>query len=153
MALGDIVRTMQPTPVVVWRKGSATPVAGDPVGFDASGDIIIAVDTTDGPLGMRTTASKTISAVIYYEILIVGIGVMKAGAAIVPNKFVAVLANSKITQATTTVNAAYTQAEIQRFWRVLGLYLGLESDFATNDYALSNAADTNLILVFVGRGL
>lgn len=150
MTVGDIVRTMQPTPVVIWRKGSATPTNGQPVGFDASGDIIIAINTTDGPLAMKTTLNKTVSGVIYYCILIFGVGVMVGGAAIVPNKFVSVNASSKIIASVTTVTTP-TAGEVSALWRNIGFYIGLESDFATNDFTLSNAADTNLILVFVGR--
>lgn len=157
MGLGDIVRTAQPTPVVVWRKKAAaytTPAAGDPTAFDSSGDMIIAVDTTDGPLCMLTTLNKTVSSVVYYQILIFGIGILKCGAsAIKPNLFVGVNSSSLVAPVTTTVSAGFTQAEIQRLWRVLGMYLGLEADVATNDYAVSDAASTNLIMVFVGRGL
>jgi len=156
MGLGDIVRTAQPTPVVVWRKKKAgeTIVAGNPASFDASGDCQTALDTHDGPLGMFTTLSETIGATTYYQILIFGVGIMKAGGAIKPNKFVSVSSASKIVATNTTVSGTYNQSEIQALWRVLGYYLGLESDFAnttTGDKAMSDAADTNNIAVFVGR--
>ena len=152
MGLGDIVRTTQPVPVIVWRKEAAaqTIVAGDAVGFDAAGDIISGVIATEGPIVMRTTLTKTVSSVAYFAILIFGCGVMKAGAAIQPNKYVKTDANSDVIEAVQTISAIYVQAEIQEFWRILGLYLGLEADFATNDFALSDAANTNLIVVFVG---
>jgi len=153
MAVGDIVKTTQPVPVQLWRtKASAdTSVAGSPVGFDSSGDIIIAVDTTDGPLGMLTTNTKEIATVDYFGVLIFGIGVMTAGGNITINKFVSVDSGSDVIATTTTVSTAFVQSEIQALWRVLGMYLGLEADPATDDYAMSDAVNTNLIMVFVGR--
>lgn len=153
MALGDIVKTTQPVPITVWRKlkSADTSVAGSPVAFDTSGDIFIAIDTSDGPLGMRTTSTVTHGAVIYYQVLIFGIGIMKAGGTVVINKFVSVNSSSKLVESTTAVATAFVQADIQRLWRVMGMYLGLEADPATNDYAMSNAATDELIMVFVGR--
>jgi len=153
MALGDIVRTMQPTPVVIYRKlkSGETPVAGDPVGFDSSGDILKAVNTTDGPLGMLSTHSETHSSVAYKQVLIWGVGIMKAGGTVVINKFVVVDSASKFAEATTAISTAFVQSEIQQFYRILGMYLGKEADPETNGYAWNNAAVNNLGMVFVGR--
>lgn len=151
MALGNIVKTQTPVPIVVWRKaGASVPAIGLGAAFDANGDVIQGINTTDGPLGIRTTESKTVSAVVYYQILIWGMIVSRAGAAISPNKFVSLNATQECIATVTTVTTP-TQGEVQALWRVMGMYMGLEADYATNDFAVVAAANTNLIVVFVGR--
>lgn len=151
-ALGDVVRTMTPIPIIVFNnKASAytTPAAGDPTGTDASGDLIIAVNTTDGPLMMLTNMTHVVSGTTYYGTLVWGIGVMQCGAsAIKPNKYVAVNSSSLVAPVTTTVNTAFVQGDIQILWRILGMFLSIDGD---NQFNPSDAASTNNILIFVGR--
>ena len=150
-SFGDIVRTGTPVPVIVYNNAASAysaPAAGDPVGYDSSGDLIIAVNTTDGPLGMLTNLSQTISSVVYYGVLMWGVGIMQCGAtAIKPNKFVSVNSSSLVTPTTTTVSTAFVQGDIQALWRVLGQYLYIDGD---NQFNPSDAASTNKIAVFVG---
>jgi len=152
MGLGDIVKTQTPVPIVVWRKaGASVPAIGLGAAFDTNGDVIQGINTTDGPLAVRSTESKTVSAVVYYQILIWGMIVCRAGGAISPNKFVSLAASQEIIATVTTASATYMQGEIQALWRVLGMLMGTEASYETNDFAVAAAANQSLIVVFVGR--
>src|SRR5436309_3736169 len=124
---GDVIRTGTPVPVITYKNAASAysaPATGDPVGFDSSGDLIIAVNTTDGPLGMLTNLTHAPSTTTYYGVLIWGIGIMQCGSsAIKPNKYVSVNSSSLVTSTTTTVNTAFVQGDIQALWRVLGIFL------------------------------
>ncbi len=160
MGLGAIVTTEAPAPVIIYRKLKAneTIAPGDPVSFDASGDIQKALDTHDGPI-MYALAGKDASTAMfndfggtkYYAVLKKGRVVSKAGGVIKPNKRCFINNASKVIQKTKqTIGSAYSQAEVQavqnEYWRDAGFYVKKESD---DDYAASDAAADDLIVVEV----
>lgn len=156
MALGDVKTTMQPTPIYVWRKkasGYASPTKGDPVSFDSAGDLVLGVDTADPGYGMLTGLTTLAGgSTTYYQVLIWGMAVMTMGGAVKPNKLVTIDSSSKLIQYVATLSATYVQAEQKLANRKFGTYICLESDLAaTGIFAASDAADTNLGVVFVGK--
>lgn len=146
MALGDIKSPVFKVDYVAKGTGTITP--GDIVAYDANGLVIPSTASTLGKHGILTNLTHVVGATTYYGVLTLGWGVCKAGGAIKPNAMVEADANQDAVSASTTITSGPTQAEVQRIIRKLGRYLRLESD---NQYAASDAANTNLIIVSVGE--
>lgn len=146
MAVGDIKGPVYD--IAYRKKGTGTIAAGDIVAYDSSGDVIPATASTLGKHGILSALTQVVGATTYYGVITKGLAVCTAGGAIKPNKFVEADANADAVEAITTISATYTQAQIQRIERILGKYLRLESD---NQYAASDAANTNAIIVNVGE--
>ena len=147
MGLGDIKSA--PFRVEYRAKGTGTIAAGDIVAYDTDGDVIPATASTLGKHGILTALTHVVSGTTYFGVLVSGLGVCLAGGAIKPNDFVESAADQDAVVASTTISTTVLQAEVQRRLRILGKYIRLESD---NQYAASDAADTNLIIVNVGEG-
>lgn len=147
MAVGDIKSA--PFRIEYRGKGAGTIAAGDIVAYDSNGLVIPATAATLGKHGILTALTHVVGATTYYGVLVSGLGVCTAGGAIKPNSFVESDANQDAVAASTTISATPTQAEIQRRLRILGKYIRLESD---NQYAATDAAATNAIIVNVGEG-
>ena len=152
MGLGDLVHTKQLVPDFLYRKatGGYTPVGGDPVYFvKTTGDIQKATSATDdGPVFIVSNLVHEVDGVKYYGVCITGYIVTTAGGIIHPGKRTAVNATSKFVEVVEAATAtAANNADI--IWKGGFLYVGLESD---NQYAQSNSADTNLIVVRIGGG-
>ena len=150
MALGDLVHTQQSVPDFLYRKatGGYTPAGGDPVYFvKTTGDIQLATASTDdGPVYIVSNLTHDVDGVIYYGVCINGYIVSTAGGVIHPGKKTAVNATSKWIEVVEAGTAtAANNADL--LWKGGHLYTGLESD---NQYAQSNSADTNLIVLKVG---
>ena len=97
MAKGDLIRTKAPVPIVRYarRASGDTSVAGDPVGFNAAGEIVKAVNTTNGPIRYLTHLTKEGPAnEILYGVLFDGEIETVAGAVINPFKHLTVNASS-----------------------------------------------------------
>jgi hypothetical protein len=162
MGLGDIIRADFPDPVLIYRKlaNGQTAAPGKPVGWDTSGDIIIADNTTDGPFGAMVSGKDastplfvTVGGVNYYACLISGDIVMQMGGAVQPNKWVSVgsSGNKLVALAKQSISAGYVQAESQAIqnenWHKFGRYLRLEAD---DEITASAAADTNSGVIRLG---
>lgn len=148
MGVGSIKHTAAPTPEIIYiGKGTGTIAAGDVVAFDSNGLVIPATATTLAPHGILTDLTHVIGATTYYGVLMRGYITATAGGAIKPNKLVVSDASQDVVNADTTISATPLQAEIQVIWRVVGRYVRLESD---NQYAPSDAASTNAVIVSVG---
>lgn len=147
MALGDLKGGK--FDLVYRKKASAytSPAAGDVVAFDSSGDMIAATSTTYGKHGVLTALTHEVSGTTYYGICMRGKIVCKAGGTIQPNLPVVPDDNADAIEATTTVSGTFDNSQVQMLWRVFGVYLRKDGD---NQYAASDAASTNEIIVDVG---
>lgn len=148
MAVGDIVG---PDFDIIYRKKASgyTVDVGGIVAFDSSGDITAGTASTLGKHGVLTALTHAVSGTTYYGVLVRGKIVITAGGAIKPGAFVVSDGSADaVTVSTTPVSTGFVQAEIQALYgRIFARYIRLESD---NQYAASDAASTNLIVVEVG---
>lgn len=149
MAVGDIVG---PDFDIVYRKKSSgyTVNVGGVVAFDSSGDIQAASTTTLGKHGVLTALTHAVSGTTYYGVLMRGKVVVTAGGAIKPNAFVVSDASAQVVTVSQSapVSTAFVQSEIQALYgRIFARYLRLASD---NQYAATDAASTDLVIVEVG---
>lgn len=151
MAMGDIVHTAAPTPEIIYiAKGTGTIAAGNVVAFDSNGLVIPATASTLAPHGILTSLIHVVGATTYYGVCMRGYVVANAGAAIKPNKLVKAEATTlDVVAVDTTVSATILQAEVQEIWKVVGRYVRKEGD---NQYAPSDAADGDNVIVSVGAG-
>ena len=151
MGLGDIKHTAAPLPEIIYRaKGTGTLAAGNAVAFDSSGNVIPATTSTLAPHGILTALTHVVGATTYYGVAMRGYVVGKAAGAIKPNKLVLSDAVGDLTEVSTTVSATPTQAEIQTIWKPVGRYVRV--DAVDNQYAASDAADDDSIIISVGAG-
>lgn len=146
MGLGDI-KSPQGFIIVYRAKGTGTITAGLIVAFDASGNVIPATASTLGKHGVLTNLTHVVGATTYYGVLMEGRIVVTAGGAIKSNQYVQSDASGNAVVATPAPATAYLQSDINLVWRIVGRYLRLESD---NQYAATDAANTNLIIIDVG---
>lgn len=146
MALGDI--KSPEFKIAYIGKGAGTIAAGDIVSYDASGLIIPATATTLGKTGILSALTHVVGATTYYGVVTEGLVVCKAGGTIKPNDFVVSDANADAVAFDDTYSATVVKAEADNTLRRTGKYIRLESD---NQYAASDAANTNLIIVSVGE--
>ena len=146
MGLGDIKSPEYK--LVFIAKGAGTLAAGDVVSFDSNGLVIPATATTFGKSGVLTALTHVVGTTTYYGVLVMGMIVCKAGGAIKPNKSVVADANADVIAFADVYTATYVQGEHDNTLRRLGRYVRLESD---NQYAASDAANTNLVIISVGE--
>ena len=150
MGLGDFVHTKQSVPYLLYRKATAgyAPVGGDPVYFvKTTDDIQLATASTDdGPVYILSNFTHVIDGVTYYGVAIEGDIVALAGGAINVGKKVIVGASKKFTELAELATPT-ASGNNDAIYKSPGIYVGLESD---NQYAQSEAADTNLIVIHMG---
>jgi len=148
MAVGSIKHTAAPTPEIIYMvKGTGTTIPGDVVAFDSSGDIIPVTTSTLAPHGVLTDLEIDVSGTAYFGVMMRGYITVVAGGAIKPNKLVKGDGDLDVVAISTTVSTTVLQAEVQEIWKVVGRYVRLESD---NQYAPTDAADTNIVIISVG---
>ena len=148
MALGDIKSANAKIIYLPKASGYTTPAAGDIVYFDATnGEMTLGTATSLGKHGIYTGITHVVGATTYYGVCVRGKCVCKAGGAIQPGNYVESDTNADAVEASTSVTATYVQGEIQRLWRILGVFEHVEDD---STYAPADAASTNSIVVDVG---
>jgi hypothetical protein len=146
MAAGDI-KSPNGFIVTYRAKGAGSISAGQIVAYDGSGNVIPATASTLGKHGVLTNLTHVVSGTTYYGVLQQGRIVVTIGTAtVVPNSYVQSDANGNAIPATPAPSATVIQADLQMMWRIVGIYIRLESD---NQYAASSAAAGTLAIIDV----
>ena len=126
MAKGDIIRTRVPSPEIYYvpRKASDSSTAGDPVGFEADGAFVKALNSTAGMIKILThfldKNTNTEAYMLSGEIECV------AGGIIPPNSYVKVDSSSKLIASAT------------RDVGTVGVYIKRASDTLNNPTPAAN---------------